>query len=131
MTQILATEKLLSYTGKRLKERRAYEVGYAVYATKQAKKDPFIGVTHGGDVAGSYGYPADTEGLVTVAFPNGDVVQWGCRLRANGVTHGGVLATCLGEWARPYADTRFGEAKRQKARELILKSARERLERRK
>lgn len=127
MTQLLATEKLLSYTGRRLKERRVDENCPVRIFRNRPPKEPFIQIAHGGDVAGSYGYPAQTEAIVTVAFPNGDVVQWGCRLRANGVTHGGILAACLGEWARPFGDDRFGEARRQEARELIITAARERL----
>jgi len=128
MTTILATEKLLSYTGKRLLVRRVYEDRLARSLHKRSPADPIIVVTHGGDVQGAYGYPAETEAIVTVAFPSGDVVQWGCRLRANGVTHGGILAECLGDWARPYADGRYSETMCEKARELIIKSARERLE---
>jgi hypothetical protein len=131
MTQLLATEKLLSYTGRRLKERRVHETGFATWAQIHAKENPVIEIDHGGDVAGSYGYPAQTEAIVTVAFPNGDVVQWGCRLRANAVTHGGILATCLGNWARAFGDDRFGEARREEVRELIIEVAREIIEKEK
>jgi hypothetical protein len=126
MTIILATEKLLSYTGRRLRERRVDEIKEAERLQDLAII-PLVAITTGGDVPGNYGFPATTEALVTVAFPNGDVSQWGCRIRANAVTHSGILAACLGEWARPYADPRYGDKKRLRARELIIKSAEERL----
>jgi hypothetical protein len=125
----LATKDLEKYTGRRLRERRVdehYEASFAQNLSTRTDQGPaLIKVIHGGDVASSYGYPACTEGLVTVAFPNGDVYQWGARLPANAVTKSGVLAACVGDWARPISDERFNSTRVIETQEQLIALAEE------
>jgi hypothetical protein len=120
---ILATAKLESYTGRRLRERRVDEKRVALEARTETWNTnmPIINVNHGGGVTSPYTKP--TEALVTVALPNGDVMQYGCRLPANKVTNSGVLATCLGDWARPFLEARFTPKRRFKAQLDIIDRA--------
>jgi hypothetical protein len=72
----------------RLRVRRVAEgtiAELAVAAAVEAGR-PAIRADHGGGVANAYRYPAETETLVTVAFPDGRVVQWHGRAPANKVT---------------------------------------------
>jgi hypothetical protein len=85
----------------------------------------YIVVRDGGDVANAYHYPALTDGVVAVALRDERIVVLVAeRLPANKVTHGGVLAHCLGEHARPFADGRYSEARRLRARQEIIERAR-------
>lgn len=72
----------------RLRVRRVDEQLIAELALTRAveKRRPIIRADHGGGVANGYGYRAETETLVTVAFPDGRVVQWHGRAPANKVT---------------------------------------------
>lgn len=72
----------------RLRARRVSEAAEADRALDDAMGDgrPTVRVQHGGSVANAYRYPAETETLVTVAFPDGRVVQFHGRRRANKVT---------------------------------------------
>jgi hypothetical protein len=121
---ILATEELKK-DGRRLRERRVNEKWVADHRQGAAVLfgETMIDVTHGGAVSGRYGHAAETEGLVTVAFPNGDVVQFGARLNASNATRSGVLAACVGEQARAYVDPRFGESQKERARLHIIDAA--------
>ena len=72
------------------------------------KKRVAIRAAHGGSVANSYGYKAETETLVTVAFPLGYVVQWHDRANANKVTFA---------WAGDLFDKRCGKARKKTSRQ--------------
>lgn len=122
--QILATDDLLSYTGRRLRKRQVNEVTTAKWTARRAQKadTPIVDVRHGGEWFG-HRDSAETEGLVTVAFSDGRVCQWGCRLSASKVTHSGVLAACLGDWARPIRDPRYSTNKAQEAHRMLLEIA--------
>lgn len=82
---------------------------------------PVIIAQHGGSVANSYGYPAETEGQVVVAFPEGVAVRWYCTLSANKVTLSGVLSTC-GLDHRLF-DRRCSERSKADARRSIIQDA--------
>jgi len=91
----------------------------------EQKGQDHITVRDGGDVANAYHYPALTDGVVAIALRDERVVVVIAeRLPANKVTHGGVLAQCLGEHARPFADGRYSEARRLRARQEIIERAR-------
>jgi hypothetical protein len=53
--------------------------------------------THGGGVANSYGYRAETECRVTVTDPSGNCVSFWGRAPANKVTTGGAARACVGD----------------------------------
>lgn len=124
---ILATDVLNAVTGRRLRKRRVHEVLTASVLSRTAlqQKRLLIDIRHGGTVFSSYSHFVETEGLVTVAFPTGDVVQWGARLPAKGVSKSAVVVTCLGDWARPYADQRYGPDASDAARDEIIKQAKQ------
>lgn len=126
---ILATEELKKY-GRRLRTRRLDEKKIAGHRAASARlfDEVIIDVTHGGAVSGRYGHEAETEALVTVAFPNGDVVQFGDRLNASKATRSGVLAACIGEVARAHVDPRFGQHAKDRAKQAIIDAAEQRLE---
>lgn len=128
--QILATNDLLDYTGRRLRERRVNETAIAQWGARTAKKagTSKVDVRHGGEVSNGYDFPAETECLVSVALPDGRVCQWGARVPANKVTYSGVLAACLGDWARPIRDPRYSTDKAQKAHRMLLETAEARLD---
>lgn len=63
-------------------------------AEAREKGRPITYVSHGGGVANAYKYPAETEGRVEVAFPDGAAVTWLTTLPANKVTLSGVLSSC-------------------------------------
>src|SRR5262249_6939413 len=104
----------------RLRARRVDENKIASRTLARAIESdyPAISADHGGSVANAYRYPAETETLVTVAFPDGRVVQWHSRASANKVTYAWAGAlfdrrvktgapaeyACIGAWlGRAYA----------------------------
>lgn len=98
--------------GPRLRARRVDENRAAQVAIRQAKTTgkPVIYVTHGGGVANSYGYKADTEGCVAIATPDGRAVVWVGRLPANKVTPAAVCRRVGGDAATlaiPSYDDRY------------------------
>jgi hypothetical protein len=119
-----AESDLLFYTGKRLVVRKADTQEAARKAVEKAMAlgHPHIRLDHGGDVANAYKHPASTEAVLTVASPDGKVVQWGGRVAANKVTFGGAADECL-PGARALFDGRFSKAKRVAARAMILEQA--------
>jgi len=128
--QLFATAHFLEATGRRLLERRVDEIelGKSYVESAMESGETLVLVDHGGSVANNYGFPAQTEGLVSVAFPNGYLCQFGARLPANKVTSSGILAACLGDWARPYQDPRFSTEKAAQVRDLIIATAAEQLQ---
>ncbi len=85
------------------------------------KGGPVCDADHGGSVANSYGYAAQTEGAVLVAFPSGQVAVWAAQLPANKVTLSGVASATAG-----YAycwDGRVGDAKREAAKAALYHHA--------
>lgn len=69
---------------------------------------------NGGDVCNTYGYRAETEGVLAIASPTGRVVVFHVRLPANKVTAGGVAGACWSV-ARPLFDSRYGAGSRADA----------------
>jgi hypothetical protein len=117
---------LNSYTGRRLSVRSVDVRSCLEDALANAKKRgrTVAHAYHGGNVANAYNYPADTEALVVIAAPDGRITAETGRLPANKVTESGVAACCLGDWARPYFDDRFGPVAKRNAyhklcRELV------------
>ncbi len=89
---------------------------------------PVVRAANGGGVCNSYDYRAYTDGVVAVAFPDGRAVAWCKTLPANKVTISGVLAACLGAWARPFGDERFTSQATDTARGMIVSAARAQLD---
>jgi hypothetical protein len=115
----------LKKNGRRLRTRRIDEKEEARQAALVANflQEIIYLVNHGGSVSGNYGHPAETEGLVTIAFPNGYVYQKGARLSASNPTKSGVIAACLGDWARAAVDPRHGERKKKATRKMLIWTA--------
>lgn len=57
--------------------------------------EPQVDADHGGGVAGSYGYPATTQGVVIVALPDGRSVVWLCSTRADQPTLRAAALDCV------------------------------------
>lgn len=91
----------------RLKVRRVDENQATQEALQLAKETgkAQVHISHGGSVANSYRYPAETEGCVVIAFPTGSFLCRVERLPANKVSDSGVFAKITGY--RGYADLRF------------------------
>lgn len=68
----------------------------AVLATARKHGTIQVCVYCGGSVANKYGYPAETEGAVVIAHPDGRVLVRVRRLPANKVTDAGIVRVCLG-----------------------------------
>lgn len=99
--------------------RLAAEAAESAIATNK----PVMIARHGGDVCNSYGYPAETEGAVAVAIPHEGAVVVACyatQLAANKVTCSGVAAKCVGNFARPLWDSRYGDAATKAAKSKLL-----------
>lgn len=82
---------------------------------------PAIHVSHGGSVANAYRYPAETEGRVEVAFPDGGAVTWLTTLPANKVTLSGVLSSCALDHRA--CDARYSATNRDAGWKSIVLSA--------
>lgn len=78
-----------------------------------------IHIAHGGSVNNSYGYPAETEGVVAAATPDGRV--WCCveRLPANKVTLSGAFFAVTG--LRGLFDHRFSDDKKAECRKRFFR----------
>jgi len=85
------------FTGRRLRVRRVDEEGFAEYVRERALKSGewVVDVDHGGSVANSYGYPAQTECVLAVSDPLGITVFWCSRVPANKVTLRGAADACV------------------------------------
>jgi len=105
---------------RRLRVRRVSEKALANRAITLAmeKGRAVILADHGGGVANKYGYPAETEGVVVVGYPDGTAVGKVVRLPANKVTLSGVFAAISG--LRGLFDARFSSAKKQAVRNEFL-----------
>lgn len=95
---LLGMIKIESVPTVRLRVRRINEIALAQRALEAAKTEGKIKIfaTHGGSVNNSYGYPADTEGAVCVAWPTGEATVRVVRLPANKVTQSGVFFAVTG-----------------------------------
>jgi len=116
---------------RRLRARRVNEAAILeeTIAAARTRQRPIVCVNDGGWVANSYGYPADTEAVMTAALPCG--ASWQspiARLPANKVTAAGAAAATLprglrerlGEdWINPW-DERYREARRQQCRQRLI-----------
>lgn len=82
---------------------------------------------NGGSVAKSYNYPAETETLVAIAGPTGDVVAWWGRTSAKGVTARSAAASALGLNERPcgypvdWWDRRIGMPRKEAAKHVLMR----------
>lgn len=85
------------FTGRRLRARRVDEESCAIRAKERAleKGDWVALVDHGGGVANSYNYPAETECVLALSDPLGNVVCWVGRAPANKVTDRGAAKACV------------------------------------
>ena len=91
-----------------------------------ADEHAVVRVIYAGSVPSNCGYPALTDGMVIVGFPDGDAVVWACELPANKATRAGVLRRCnLPTEAR---DMRVREETRRRAEYEIMLEAAEELE---
>lgn len=79
-----------------------------------------IRASHGGSVPNSYAYPAKTEGLVVVAWPDGRYWARLDTLPANKVTLSGVFFKLTGY--RGLFDNRFGDVKKNEVRKQFIAS---------
>ena len=79
---------------------------------------PSIFARHGGSVANKYGWPADTEGALAIAFPDGRSYVEVVRLPANKVTLAGVFNRIFGEYG--LFDCRFSAARKALVREKVI-----------
>ena len=104
----------------RLRVRRVSEASLAGEAVQKAKesKRAWIMVDNGGSVANKYGYPADTEGVVSVGFPDGSSWTKVVRLPANKVSSSGVFRTVYGETG--LFDRRFSKCKKEQVKKEFL-----------
>jgi len=129
MTKWRTPEKdLTDATGYRLSARKVDWVSEGNQGLKEAQKagQAVIAYASGGFKSFNQGQP-QTEVLVTVAWPNGDIAQFGARIRANRVTKARIARACLGAWAVPAADPRFGSYMRRVTEAEILKYAESKL----
>jgi len=84
---------------------------------------------HGGGVPNCYDYPAWSQAVVVVAWPDGTAIAADRWIPANKITYGGVLASVVGEAARPLLDGRWpkGHPREVEAQLAILRWAGQRL----
>ena len=105
----------------RLRVRRVdenFELQRAIESARSSRY-PVIRCVHGGTVANWYGYPAETECIVTIAWPDGRVWQSGIeRIPANKATLAGAFRACMGEGV--LFDSRYSPARKQEVRNRIL-----------
>lgn len=85
------------FTRARLRVRRVDEISWAQSVAEQALEsdDWFADVIHGGGVANAYGYPAETECVLALSDPFGNVIVWCARAPANSVTERGAAEACV------------------------------------
>jgi hypothetical protein len=83
----------------RLRVRRVDEDALLHGAIQVAKQDkfPVVDVDYGGTVANAYNYPASTEAVVAVGFPNGDGWVRVNRIPANKATYAGAFSAIVVE----------------------------------
>lgn len=107
----------------RLKELRIDEAEEAESALNAARSrgEPVIRCNHGGSTPN--GYIRDTEGCVTVAFPDGRLWQYVKRVPAVRVTLAGVFRRVTG--MRGLFDKRYGKKKQYKCRWELLRKIEE------
>lgn len=109
--------KIIKVTNKiRLRVRRIYEENFLEETINRAKEKgcEVVRSTHGGSVANAYAYPADTEGMIAVGFPDGSGWAEVVRLPANKVSHAGVFKHVWGEHG--LFDRRFSEKRKKEVR---------------
>jgi hypothetical protein len=107
--------------------RRINEQEFIREALSRAKEknQPSIRVAHGGSVSNKYSYPAKTEALTVVAFPNGSFWARVTKIPANKVTLSGVLYA--NTRLRELFDDRFGKAKKEECRKKVIEFAKTQL----
>jgi len=88
---------LKPFKGRRLRTRRVDEEAHANYVAQRARETDSwqVDVDHGGGVANSYGFPANTECVLALSDPFGIVTLWTGRTRANGVTLRSAAEACF------------------------------------
>lgn len=100
-------------------------VAVRVSAHAMAAGSPAYLVRHGGGVANSYGYPAETECVVAVGLPNGNVAVWASQTSANKVTLAGAARAAVGPVAGDLWDGRTGTNRQEKASRELRQMAEE------
>lgn len=114
--------EVTSFGARRLRARRVCEENVAAHAARKAaaQDDWYATVRHGGDVANAYKYPAETECVLAISDPFGNVALWTGRKRANGVTCRGAAEACL-EGTGPLFDERIKNPSLREAAMQLLK----------
>lgn len=109
-------KQLKTFGKQRLRVRRVNEQAFAesAAAEAQAERRIVIRVIHGGAVANTYGYRAETEAALVVALPSGHAALWCARLPANKVTYRGAAEACLAGTGDIF-DGRTGKARTAEA----------------
>lgn len=119
------------FNGRRLVVRRTNEEWLLKGCLEKAKLSgiPRIWCNDGGTVANKYGYPAETEALLTCAFPDGRWLQILTRIPANKATYSGVASACCrfaeAPDIHPCFDERYGRDKKDAARAAFIAWAQE------
>jgi hypothetical protein len=85
------------FEGRRLRARRIHEEIQAKRVGQRAQKEDswIIDIAHGGGVAGSYGYYAETECVLAISDPLGNVAYWCGRASANGISERKAAMACV------------------------------------
>lgn len=122
LVQVCRREELVAgeeYLSPRLRVRRVHIEDVALEAAKKSilRGRAVSVVQYGGSVCNSYGYRAETEGVLAVAH-QGVALVWLNRLGANKVSFAGVVGKAV-EALRPLYDERYGPGKTEAARSLL------------
>lgn len=109
------------FSGRRLRARRVDETAFAELTARRAieSDDWVFAVDHGGGVASSYGFSAETECVLAVSNPFGVVVCWTARAWANKISDRGAAAACLPS-SGEYFDLRVKGDRKSLAREFLM-----------
>lgn len=113
---------IVPFTGKRLRARRVDEEFFARFVSDTALEEAAwrVNVTHGGAVANSYGYKAETEGVLAISNPQGIVCYWTVRVPANKVSDRKVAEACVPGLGDIF-DSRCGTERQRLAQEKAVR----------
>lgn len=110
------------FTGRRLRARRVDEDYFARWTAERAEEvsDWVFDVNHGGDVCNSYGYRAETECVLAVSDPFGNVVFWVGRADANKITKRKAAEACLPGAGDLFDERVKSDDRKETARRLLI-----------
>lgn len=110
------------FTGRRLRVRRIDEAAFARRMANLAieRGDWVFEVEHGGSVCNSYGYRADTECVLAVSDPFGNVVYWTGRAPANKVTNRSAANACFPHAAVLFDGRVTSKTVKEEARRILM-----------